>query len=43
MPPGNRLALAGLTERDRARLIQVFRTIQLLRKVAAQSYGGQRG
>jgi CBS domain-containing protein len=43
MPPGNRLALAGLTERDRARLIQVFRTIELLRKVAAQSYGGQRG
>ncbi len=43
LPPGNRLDLNGLAERDRARLIQVFRTIELLRKVAAQSYGGQRG
>jgi CBS domain-containing protein len=43
VPPENRLELAGLAERDRARLIQVFRTIELLRKVAAQSYGGQRG
>jgi signal-transduction protein with cAMP-binding, CBS, and nucleotidyltransferase domain len=43
VPPGNRLDLNGLAERDRTRLIQVFRTIELLRKVAAQSYGGQRG
>jgi signal-transduction protein with cAMP-binding, CBS, and nucleotidyltransferase domain len=42
-PPGNRLDVSGLAERDRARLVQVFRTIELLRKVAAQSYGGQRG
>jgi CBS domain-containing protein len=41
--PGNRLALSELAERDRARLVQVFRTIELLRKVVAQSYGGQRG
>jgi CBS domain-containing protein len=43
VPPGNRLDLVGLAERDRARLTQVFRTVELLRKVAAQSYGGQRG
>ena len=43
LPPGNRLDLAGLAERDRARLVQVFRSVELLRKVAAQRYGGQRG
>jgi signal-transduction protein with cAMP-binding, CBS, and nucleotidyltransferase domain len=43
VPLGNRLELVGLAERDRARLVQVFRSIDLLRKVAAQSYGGQRG
>jgi CBS domain-containing protein len=43
VPLGNRLELVGLAERDRARLVQVFRSIELLRKVAAQSYGGQRG
>jgi CBS domain-containing protein len=43
MPVGNRLNLGGLTGRNRARLLQVFRTIELLRKVAVQSYGGQRG
>ena len=42
-PPGNLLDLASLAERDRARLVQVFRTIELLRKVAAQPYGGRRG
>ena len=41
--PGNRCALSELAERDRGRLVQVFRTIELLRKVVAQSYGGQRG
>jgi len=43
MPVGNRLDLGGLTGRNRARLLQVFRSIELLRKVAAQSYGGHRG
>jgi CBS domain-containing protein len=43
VPLGNRLELVGMAERDRARLVQVFRSIDLLRKVAAQSYGGQRG
>jgi signal-transduction protein with cAMP-binding, CBS, and nucleotidyltransferase domain len=41
--PDNRLELSGLAERDRARLVQVFRTIELLRKIVAQTYGGQRG
>jgi signal-transduction protein with cAMP-binding, CBS, and nucleotidyltransferase domain len=41
--PGNRCEVSELAERDRARLVQVFRTIELLRKVVAQSYGGQRG
>ena len=40
---GNRLALDALSERERARLIQVFRTIETLRKSAAREFGGQAG
>ena len=42
-PIGNRLALSDLTERERARLVQVFRTIETLRKRAAREFGGQAG
>ena len=42
-PVGNRLRLDTLTDRDKAHLVQVFRTIELLRKVAAQEFGGYRG
>jgi CBS domain-containing protein len=42
-PIGNRLAPKRLTERERARLVQVFRTIDALRKSAAREFGGQAG
>lgn len=42
-PIGNQLRLAELSERDRARLVQAFRSIDTLRKVAAQAFGGRTG
>ena len=42
-PIGNRLTLKQLPDRERARLVQVFRTIDRLRKSAAREFGGQAG
>lgn len=41
-PVTNRLRLDRLTERERGRLVQLFRTLELLRRVTAQSFGGDR-
>ncbi|CAH2604481.1 conserved protein of unknown function [Rhodovastum atsumiense] len=40
---GNHLALAGLGERERKRLVRLFRSIDTLRRVAAQEFGGRLG
>jgi signal-transduction protein with cAMP-binding, CBS, and nucleotidyltransferase domain len=40
---GNYLQLAGLAERDRQRLVRLFRTLDLLRRAAAQEFGGRLG
>ena len=42
-PVGNLLGLAGLTGRDRQRLVRVFRSIDTLRRIAAQEFGGRLG
>jgi signal-transduction protein with cAMP-binding, CBS, and nucleotidyltransferase domain len=42
-PVGNYLTLAGLAERDRHRLVGLFRTLDLLRRAAAQEFGGRMG
>ena len=40
---GNHLGLAGLGERDRKRLVRLFRSVDTLRRVAAQEFGGRLG
>jgi signal-transduction protein with cAMP-binding, CBS, and nucleotidyltransferase domain len=40
---GNYLALRDLGERDRHRLVGLFRTLDLLRRAAAQEFGGRTG
>lgn len=42
-PVGNRLGLAELTERDRKRLVRLLRSIDTLRRVSAQEFGGRLG
>jgi signal-transduction protein with cAMP-binding, CBS, and nucleotidyltransferase domain len=42
-PVGNLLGLGGLSERDRKRLVRLFRSIDTLRRVAAQEFGGRLG
>jgi signal-transduction protein with cAMP-binding, CBS, and nucleotidyltransferase domain len=42
-PVGNHLKLAGLTERERKRLVRLFRSVDTLRRVAAQEFGGRLG
>jgi len=41
--PGNYLPFAGLSARDRRRLVNLFRTLDLLRRAAAQEFGGRTG
>lgn len=42
-PVSNLLALADLSERERKRLVRLFRSIDTLRRVAAQEFGGRLG
>jgi len=42
-PVGNLLPLAGLAERDRERLVRLFRSMDTLRRFAAQEFGGRLG
>ncbi len=42
-PVSNHLKLAELTERDRKRLVRLFRSVDTLRRVAAQEFGGRLG
>jgi signal-transduction protein with cAMP-binding, CBS, and nucleotidyltransferase domain len=42
-PVSNHLPLAGLTERERKRLVRLFRSIDTLRRVTAQEFGGRLG
>ena len=39
----NHLKLAGLTERERKRLVRLFRSVDTLRRIAAQEFGGRLG
>ena len=39
----NHLKLAGLSERERKRLVRLFRSIDTLRRIAAQEFGGRLG
>ena len=42
-PVGNHLKLAGLGERERKRLVRLFRSVDTLRRIAAQEFGGRLG
>ena len=42
-PVSNHLKLTGLSERERKRLVRLFRSIDTLRRVAAQEFGGRLG
>jgi CBS domain-containing protein len=42
-PVSNLLALGDLSERERKRLVRLFRSIDTLRRVAAQEFGGRLG
>ncbi len=39
----NHLKLAGLSERERKRLVRLFRSVDTLRRIAAQEFGGRLG
>ena len=42
-PVGNHLKLAGLNERERKRLVRLLRSVDTLRRIAAQEFGGRLG
>ena len=42
-PVGNHLKLAGLGERERKLLVRLFRSVDTLRRIAAQEFGGRLG
>ncbi len=42
-PVGNHLKLASLGERDRKLLVRLFRSVDTLRRIAAQEFGGRLG